>query len=174
MTLDHQIISLVMTEHENALLRFAAGFLRDHSLAQDAVQEAFVSLARQETLPVGDHLRNWLFKTTRNKALDILRKETRRIWHQRKAAEESNGDIPAANGADENDDSGETEENKLRALAAALPKLNNARREVLLLRLQQGLAHEQIAKITGHSPGHCRKLLHEAVAQLRKLVKLEQ
>ena len=156
----------IVTEHEGPLLRFATGLLRDHSLAQDAVQEAFVSLARQQDPLVGEHLRNWLFMTTRNKAFDILRNEKRRLWLHNKAAAEAEIDAEVAG------EDGDAE--KLRMIEAALPKLNPARREVLLLRLQQGLPHEQIAIITGHSPGHCRKLLHEAVEQLKRLVQTEQ
>ena len=142
------------------MLRYAAGFLCDHALAQDAVQEAFVSLVRQNPMPSGDYLRHWLFMVTRNKALDILRKEKRRAWLHWKFSKEPR----ETGGAPEHADP------RVRALAAALPKLNPARREVLLLRLQQGLPHEQIATLTGRSPGHCRKLLHEAVAQLKHLV----
>ena len=120
-------------------------------------------------MPVGEHLRNWLFKVVRNKALDILRKEKRRALLHKKAAEE----IDTTDIIDNIDTNENPDESKLRALADALPKLNPARREVLLLRLQQKLPHEQIAKITGHSPGHCRKLLHEAVAQLKQLVRIE-
>jgi len=159
-------LETILAEHEKPLLRFAAGFLRDHSLAQDAVQEAFVSLARQKTMPVGGHLRNWLFMATRNKAFDILRSEKRRLWLHNKAASEAAADSSVSGvHAEENEDA-----EKLRMVEAALPKLNPARREVLLLRLQQGLPHEQIAEITGHSPGHCRKLLHEAVEQLKKII----
>ena len=143
------------------MLRYAAGFLGDHALAQDAVQEAFVALVRQTPQPTGDYLRHWLFTVVRNKSLDILRKEKRRAWLHWKFSREPRDTGGASAVADP----------RVRALEAALPKLNPARREVLLLRLQQGLPHEQIASITGRSPGHCRKLLHEAVAQLKLWVK---
>ena len=159
-------IDILLAEHEGALLRYAAGFLNDHALAQDAVQEAFVALIRQSPQPSGDYLRHWLFTVVRNKSLDLLRKEKRRAWLHFKFSREPRLESRSSER--------EKEDPRIRALAAALPKLNPARREVLLLRLQQGLPHEQIATITGRTPGHCRKLLHEAVTQLKLLVKINE
>ncbi len=66
--------------HESALLSFAAAFLRDETLAQDIVQEAFLRAARdphrllknQDNHASG---RNWLLKVVRDLSVDSLRKK---------------------------------------------------------------------------------------------------
>ncbi len=65
--------------HESALLSFAGAFLRDETLAQDVVQEAFLRAARDpqrllknpESHTSG---RNWLLKVVRDLSIDSLRK----------------------------------------------------------------------------------------------------
>src|SRR5882762_12043803 len=66
--------------HESALLSFASAFLRDESLAQDVVQEAFLRAARDphRLLKTQDNQasgRNWLLKVVRDLSIDSLRKK---------------------------------------------------------------------------------------------------
>jgi RNA polymerase sigma-70 factor (ECF subfamily) len=153
----------VVDRFEGSLLRYAVGIVRDHALAQDAVQEAFVALASQwhrgQAPAPGDHLRNWLYKVTYNKAVSILRAEQARARAHEGFAREAAVEGAGAGGGD----SEISREAKLQALAESLDALIPSRRRVLLLRLQQGLSHASIAEITGYSVPHCRKLLHEAV-----------
>lgn len=157
------MLERVVDRFETPLLRYAAGIVRDHALAQDAVQEAFVALSSQwcrgQTPASDDHLRNWLYKATHDKAISILRAEQARNRAHEGFAREAAVEADCASGG-----SGAIpHETKLQVLAESLDALIPSRRQVLLLRLQQGLDHESIAKITGHSVPHCRKLLHEAV-----------
>ena len=157
----------VINAFEGSLLRYAAGILGDHALAQDAVQEAFVALSSQwhgNNQPTSeDHLRNWLFKVVHNQAVSILRNEKSRQRVHDAFARESDEAVDCANADGEPDISRET---KLRVLMESLDILIPSRKQVLLLRLQQGLSHESISVVTGHSVSHCRKLLHEAVKLL--------
>lgn len=157
----------VIDTFEGPLLRYATGIVGDHGLAQDAVQEAFVALSSHwhvDQVPLSEsHMRNWLFKVVHNKAISILRTEkTRARIHEdyaKEAVVEMEGNRTMADGE-------VSREKKIKVLEASLEVLIPSRRQVLLLRLQQGLCHEHIAAITGHSVPHCRKLLHEAVKLL--------
>ena len=157
----------VIDTFEGSLLRYATGIVGDHGLAQDAVQDAFVALSSHwhvDQVPLSEnHLRNWLFKVVHNKAVSILRAEKTRIRihedYAKEAAVEMEGNRVMAGGE-------VSREKKLKVLEASLEVLIPSRRQVLLLRLQQGLCHEHIAAITGYSVPHCRKLLHEAVKLL--------
>ena len=157
----------VIDAFEGPLLRYAVGIVGDYALAQDAVQDAFVALSSHwhtNLVPLSEtHLRNWLFKVVHNKAVSILRTEkTRTRMHEAYAKEATVEADCAQNPAD-----GEvSQEKKLQVLTESLEVLIPSRKQVLLLRLQQGLSHEGIAAITGHSVPHCRKLLHEAVKLL--------
>lgn len=157
----------VIDAFEGPLLRYAVGIVGDYALAQDAVQDAFVALSSQwhaEMVPLSEaHLRNWLFKVVHNKAVSILRTEkTRARIHGEYALETT----VEADGTQETVDGELSREKKIKVLTESLDVLIPSRRQVLLLRLQQGLSHEGIAAITGHSVPHCRKLLHEAVKLL--------
>ena len=157
----------VINAFEGPLLRYATGIVGDHALAQDAVQEAFVALSSQwhsNSQPDSeDHLRNWLFKVVHNQAVSILRNEKTRLRIHNAFAKEADEAGDNTNAASESDISRET---KLRVLMESLEILIPSRKQVLLLRLQQGLSHESISVVTGHSVSHCRKLLHEAVKLL--------
>ncbi len=157
----------VIDTFEGSLLRYATGIVGDHGLAQDAVQDAFVALSSHwhvDQVPLSENqLRNWLFKVVHNKAVSILRAEKTRVRiheeYAKEAAVEMDSNWAMAEGE-------VSREQKIKVLAESLEVLIPSRRQVLLLRLQQGLSHEHIATITGHSIPHCRKLLHEAVKLL--------
>lgn len=157
------LLEQVVDRFESPLLRYASGIVGDHALAQDAVQEAFVALSSQwrrgHAPGSDDHLRNWLYKVTHDKAVSILRAERTRTRAHEGYAREAAIEADCAGG----DDCEVSRETKLQILAESLDALIPSRRQVLLLRLQQGLGHDSIAAITGHSVTHCRKLLHEAV-----------
>lgn len=59
------------------LVHFAMKYLGDSNLAEDCVQELFVSLwERRETFLSHDRLRNFLYVSIRNTCLDILKHQT--------------------------------------------------------------------------------------------------
>ena len=157
--------SRVMAAFNAPLLRYAARVLNNVTLAQDAVQNAWVKLARREP-PVqapNDEVRNWLFRVVHNEAVDIIRAEERRSrLHASFAAEQ---DV-AADGLP---DTGADEREAL--VLSCLPVLSPLQRQVVLLRLQQGLSYNEIAAIVGETSGYVGNLLHHAVKALAAEVK---
>jgi RNA polymerase sigma-70 factor (ECF subfamily) len=149
------------------LLRYAARLLNNATLAQDAVQNAFVKLARRVPPAAGpsDEVRNWLFRVTHNEAVDLIRAEESR--HRtlerfaRQQACETEGGLSFDNGADERE----------ALVLACLRVLSPLQRQVVLLRLQQGLSYEEIGKIVGEKSGYVGNLLHHAVKALAAEVK---
>src|SRR4051794_2063666 len=63
--------------YEGPLTLYAARLLGDPDAARDVVQEAFLRLCAQDRAAVEPHLAEWLFTVCRNRALDVLRKESR-------------------------------------------------------------------------------------------------
>lgn len=158
-----------MAEYEGMLLRYAARLLNDASAAEDVVQEAFLRLYRRWTpaLPNDGRLRQWLFRTTHNAAIDHLRAEQRRRRLHEQALRESPAEVPAAVPAQL--DEAERKEWVLRHVA----ELDPSEREVLILRLQEGLSYEEIARITGRRVGTVGCLLHNAVHTLAERLRRE-
>ena len=158
-----QEIEHVIAAHQSSLLRYAGRLLNNGSAAQDVVQTAFLRLCDAWTESrawSADHLRHWLYRTTHNAALDFIRKEERlRALHTRHAGEKTELDPPRQDEAMELAD-------RQKLALNALAGLPDAEREVLVLRLQQGLSYAEIAKITGRSEGNVGCLLSMGTKQL--------
>jgi RNA polymerase sigma-70 factor (ECF subfamily) len=162
-----QGLSAIIAVFQSPLLRYAARLLNNVTLAQDVVQNTLVKLARRvppAEAPT-DEVRNWLFKVAHNEAVDLIRSEERKkrlheTYAQQQACETDGGlclDTVA----------NEQEQTVLDCLAV-LPPLQ---KQVVLLRLQQGLRYDQIGEIIGEKSGYVGNLLHHAVKALAAEVK---
>ena len=130
--------------HEGPLLRFARARLGDEALAQDAVQETFLRFLRE-----GQRMRDvkalfpWFLQVARRVCLDLQRKEgsmdRRHEGARREAA------VPVVTAPDEALVNGESSE-RVREAVARLPE---AQREVLRLKLWEGLTYREIGARLG-------------------------
>ncbi len=156
----------VVAEHEGPLLRYAARLLNDAAAAEDVVQEALVRLYRHWTpaLPNDHRLRQWLYRTTHNAAVDHIRAESRRRHVHEEAAREHELFASSATAEMEAAD-------RKRAVLDRLGELDPSEREVLILRLQEGLSYRDIARITGRRIGTVGCLIHTATRKLVERLK---
>lgn len=147
--------------YQASLLRYATRVLNNADAAQDVVQETFIRLngnldkIRQRGVP----LKGWLFRTTHNAAVDYIRKESRRrLLHERQSKQ---ADLFC------NDPSRQQERDEKQALVMRhLNTLKAKEREVLVLRLQEGMSYKEIAGILKRSEGYVGTLLHTATRKL--------
>lgn len=156
---DGLCLEAVIERHQAALLRYSTRLLNNESFAQDVVQEAFIRLhARWDhVMECGIPLKAWLFQTAHNAAVDVIRRESRRrLLHQRQAEEAEHGFS--------SDDGRLTEQQAqvLRHLNVLKPK----EREVLVLRLQEGMSYQEIAEVIQRSEGYVGTLIHSATKKL--------
>ena len=157
---DPELLVLARERHEARLLRYARRLLHDGARARDAVQETFLTLARQPAEPdLRPRLAPWLFTVCRRKALNQIRAEARHTPLDDTHPMPSPDADPAA-GLQQNED-----RQNLLALVAALPALQ---REVVRLRYQEGFSYQEINAITEHTVGHVGVLLHTALQTLRR------
>ena len=157
---DGQAFGALVRRHQGGLLRHARALLRRTGAAEDAVQEAFLTLARTPpdlaAAPAGltgeggdgpPGLGAWLHRVTRNHCLDTMRSDARR--RRREEAIEADRPTavldPALAGVDATDTRSAVE----RSLAA----LPDDQREVLALRLLGDKSYAEIASITGRKVG---------------------
>ena len=143
-----------MQQYQPALLRYASRVLNNEDAAQDVVQEAFIRLhSNMEKIKQrGVHLKGWLFRTTHNAAVDYIRKETRlRALHQKQA-------MPVV--------SSKVEEDREQLVLQHLYVLKPKEREVLVLRLQEGMSYREIARVLKRSEGYVGTLIHTATKKL--------
>ncbi|HEY8077642.1 MAG TPA: sigma-70 family RNA polymerase sigma factor, partial [Labilithrix sp.] len=126
--------------------RFLRDLLGDAALAADATQETFVRAFRQ--IDAFDTTRAaipWLLGIARNVSLEVRRARMRR---ERVIVRDGDGVDVAGPGSPESELLGRE---AVRVVGAALEQLSEDRRAMLLLRLDHGLAYEEIAALMGFS-----------------------
>lgn len=153
--------------HQSALLSFAAAFLRDDTLAQDVVQEAFLRAARNpQRLLQNDRggERNWLLKVVRDLSIDNLRRRA----SERRAVDTiaTFGAVPAAA-----PDAAMEHQEDVAHLRAAIDRLKPRYRELLLLKVREHKSYKEIAAITGLTVTNVGFLLHQAMTALSEEMK---
>ena len=159
---DEERLEDVMEQYQTQLLRYATRVLNNAEAAQDVVQDAFVRLYRnwKKVLDRGVPLKGWLFRTTHNAAVDYIRKESRlKDLHERQA--EFNEIVAPKEGRERR----EMDERQALVLEH-LNALNTKEREVLVLRLQEGMSYKEIAKVIRRSEGYVGTLIHSATKKL--------
>jgi RNA polymerase sigma-70 factor, ECF subfamily len=147
--------------------RFQRDLLGDATLATDATQETFIrAFRRVGELPAGTRLAPWVFGIARNVCLELRRARGRL---RRVVA-----DAPLPILAEIADRSARTPEAELldrealEIVEKALALLSEDRRAALLLRLDHGLAYEDIAQTMGWSLAKVKVEIFRAREVLRR------
>lgn len=156
-----RLLDAIMSEHESSLLRYAARIANDPVAAQDIVQNVFLKLCKgwQEGLQPSRELKSWLYRVTHNEAVDHIRRESRRsALHDRHAAEQPE---TCADGAH-----CDPAADRRALVLSLLEKMHPTARQVVHLRLEQGLSYKEISAVTGRSEGNVGNILHHAVKEL--------
>ena len=131
--------------------------LRDHELAQDAVQDGFIRAWRNlPSLRDPDRFEGWLRSLVARSCLDILRKRRRRPIEV---------ELDATDGPSMEDASSRTADREL--LDAILRRLPPDQRVVVVLRYYFGLELPDIAVTLGIPLGTAKSRLHRSMALMR-------
>ena len=134
----------------------------DLETARDIVQDAFVKLCQEAWPDIEPHATAWLYRTCRNRAIDLSRREGR-MSAIHTAADVASLQDRASHGPDRRAEEGE----QLDQLRAGVGQLTEQQQEVLRLRLHDGLSYRQIAEVTGLTITNVGYHLHQAISQLR-------
>ncbi len=145
---------------EGPLILYAGRMLGDSEAARDVVQDTFLRLCAQSREELDGRLAEWLFTVCRNRALDVLRKESRMTQLSQEQVQVRTSPDPGP------PDILETQESTARVLGLldALPK---NQREVIRLKFQNGFSYQEIARISGHSVGNVGYLIHVGLKTIR-------
>jgi RNA polymerase sigma factor (sigma-70 family) len=150
----------LLDRHAAAMELYARQWCR---APEDVVQQAFVQLARQRSVP--EQVVTWLYRVVRNGAISAGRAEARRRRHEMAAAEHVRSwflpnEAPGLDGA---------------VAAAALEDLAADEREVIVAHLWGGLTFQEIAAVTGLSSSTAHRRYESGLRSLRdKLIRSEQ
>ena len=173
-TLDASDLMAVVAHYQSPLLRYVGQILGriDHE-AEDIVQEAFVRLHNQVSGHGADsvkHLTTWLFRVTHNLTIDMLRQRSKR-----KRPPVTNVDpsvLSEEHAADELDALGEVLRQEARQVALReLAQLDDQQRQVVLLKIIQGMTLRQVAEVIGISVSLVNHRLNRGLTELAQRLK---
>ena len=158
---DQALAALVRTYHDR-VYRFGLRVCRDAFDADDAVQEAFVRLARRPDVQHDQSALSWLMSVVRNACLRLLRPFVR---ERRQLSAELDEDVEAP----VLDPERALERFRLvQSVHAAIAALPPAYREVLILRDLEGLSGEETRRALGLELATMTTRLLRARAALKK------
>ena len=152
----------IVDRYERPLLAYATRMLGgDAQGAQDAVQETFLRLCRENREKIESRVAAWLFSVCRSRVIDMQRT-------QRRAPIDASA-IPLADSAPDASALASDAEDKIQ-LAQLVDRLSARQQEVLRLRMHAGLSYREIADVTGLSVSNVGFHLHAAVRRLRDIL----
>ncbi|WP_182866147.1 RNA polymerase sigma factor [Rhodopirellula sp. JC639] len=159
-------LSQLIGRYEGQLLAYARRMLGgDWQAAQDAVQETFLRLCREDREKIAARVQPWLFAVCRSRVIDMQRtKHAHPIDAAEITVQDPHPDAPAAALAAEQADATESR------LAVLVSRLSKRQQEVLRLRMQAGLSYREIAEVTGLTVSNVGFHLHAAVRSLKDAV----
>jgi RNA polymerase sigma-70 factor (ECF subfamily) len=160
---DKAALNAIYTQEAPRMLGVALRILKRRTLAEDAVQDAFVLVWRNAAKfdPAKGGAETWLYTVLRNRSLSILRKE----------AGTEPVEMPVG---EEVADDGETPEQTIARLSDAealkhcLEKLEPSRRMAIALAYVEGLSHGELAGKLGMPLGTIKSWLRRSLLTLRQ------
>ncbi len=162
---DERALATLYDRHGAPLYTLAVRILNDRALAQEVVQDTFLSCWEQAGSydPVRGRVSAWLTRVTRNRAVDVLRSRP----HQARLRE--HGSLPRPDSADEPGSADPSEAIALRQFVrAALASLPADRRQAIELSYLGGLTRAEIAARLGEPIGTVKTRIHRGMDQLRE------
>ena len=152
----------VVVTFESQLLRYAARIVRNEHYAQDVVQNVFIKLFSKwkDGLQPGPGIKAWLYRVTHNEAVDLIRRESRlQVLHNKEYREHRE---ICADGQNRTDPVVERTE----LVIQNLHRLKPEEKQILLLRLEEGLSYREISEVTGRTEGNIGCILHHAIKKM--------
>jgi RNA polymerase sigma-70 factor, ECF subfamily len=163
---DHEAFEMLIRTYSRTLFSIAFSILRNHTAAEDVVQEAFIKAFNgRKKIREPEKFPQWLFSIARNRAHDQYRKKQT---------------LPLPEGAEEIEDSkiksphANLQGAELHAsVHSVLSTLPEHHRTAITLRYLEGMDHRTIETTMGLSNGALRGILGRALETLRKGLKPE-
>ena len=165
---DSSAFGLLVQKYQDRLFNTVMHITGCREEAEDLVQEAFVqAFVKLDTFHGDSAFYTWLYRIAFNFA--ISRRRRKRVEVSVDQTRENTGDEPIDDG--ESPDEQMLRKERAHQVQAALRRLSDEYREILVLREMEGCCYETIAEILDIPTGTVRSRLHRARAELRDQLK---
>jgi len=167
MTLEAVEFRRLVETHQRMVFSLALRVTGEYGTAEEVAQDAFLELFRtlsglEARLENEDHVRFWLRRVTVHRATDALR---RRAVRPEAAAEEFIEEAHTVPGADDGAAMNAAVVARLEELLQALPE---AMRVAIVLRYQEEMSPDEIAKLLGQPVATVKSHLQRGLQLLRR------
>lgn len=166
---DREAFGEIVLQYNTLMLRTAYMIVRDHDLAEDAVQDALIQAWQHLAhLRSADALRPWLMRIVVNQCISFKRRLARSNAFVRQSMQEHETNAIAAEA--------ELLNGKIESewdLAHAISELPRKQREVIALHYYHGMTLPEIAQAMQTSQNTLKKRTQAALANLRRLLNID-
>lgn len=142
-------------EFSDRIYRYILKNINDEERAKDIVQDSYEKLWRNITVLEYKKVKAWLFSTSYNTMIDIIRKEKRMVrtddYYEPEVESEAYSDLNEV-------------------LHNCLEKLPDNYKSVLLLRDYEGYSYIEISKITGQTEAQVKTNIYRGRMAMRKMI----
>jgi RNA polymerase sigma-70 factor (ECF subfamily) len=170
---ERDVFGTLVRRYERELFGYLRRYLGDDDLADDVFQNTFVQVyLKIKQYEPGRPARPWLYAIATNQAIDALRRRNRRADQRADVAVSADEDgqprplfeLLAAPGDGPPDSADRAEQREL--VRAAVDRLPDLLRQVVILAYFQGLKYRDIADALDIPVGTVKSRLHAALARL--------
>jgi RNA polymerase sigma-70 factor (ECF subfamily) len=164
----HEVFAELTTRYRDEIFRLVLFKCRNRTLAEEAVQEAFLRLSlKAKYFQAGNanRFRSWFYSLALNCAKQTVREENRRQARENIVSRENNSplSLPSAVDREENDSHA--------ALSTALESLDEKLRLPVVMHFFNGLNLQEIADVIGLTPRAVSFRMEKALTKLRLKLK---
>ena len=162
---DSAAMGTLIVQYQHWMYNIAYGMLGHHEDAEDAAHDAFLSVWQNiDSFKFRSRFSTWLYRIVKNKCLNVIGQRKRRKTDPMDI-DDSQPWVPLDNVTPEQEVL-RTEQSEI--LHAALGRLKESYRTILILRELRELSYEEIAEVLNCTLGRVKSRLHEARKALRE------
>jgi RNA polymerase sigma-70 factor (ECF subfamily) len=163
---DPDVLDALIEQYQHRLLRYLAHMTGNRATAEDLFQETWIRVLEKGHQYDGkSKFATWLMTIAHNVAIDYLRKRSPASLDEMREAGDAAPWEPAAGGPSPFEQAALMEDRE--RIQAALDALQPIFREVLVLRFQEQMKLEEIAKLVGIPLATVKTRLYRGVQALR-------
>jgi len=149
----------IVYKYKDQMYRLALSIMKNKDDAEDVLQDVFVKCWEQKKrIEKSDSIKSYLFKMTRNRCLDVLKK------HSRKYENEQLENYESMHTVENNLDQIE----KLKIVNMLIDKLPEQNKTIIRLRETESMEFNEIEKITGLKQDNIRTILSRTKKKLKQ------